>query len=258
MAPAGSSRGTAFVTGASEGIGRAIAGRLAADGFRVALVARPSARLDAAAAELGDAGFAVGADVSQLDEIERAIDETAGAHGGLAAVVNCASLTRFGTTLSLSDADWVAGFEVKVLGALRTMRAAWPHLVASGGSIVNIGGIGARTPRDATAMSGPLSAALLALTKTFADRGIKDGVRVNAVNPGAILTPRLIGELTIRAEAEGVTLDEHIASMERRDEVRRLGRPEDIAEVVSFLLSPAASLMQGAILDVDGGRTKGL
>jgi len=226
----------AVVTGASEGIGLAVARRLARDGYRVAMVARPSPKLDAAAAQVGPAAFPVGCDVTRSAETERA----------MAAVMRA------------TDDQWVSAFQVKVFGALRMMRAAWPHLVAARGSVVNIGGIGARTPRDAFAMTGPLSAALLAFTKVFADRGITDGVRVNAVNPGAVLTPRTVAMLTARAEADGCTLDETVAGMVRRDHVTRLGTPEDVAGVVAFLLSPDGEWLQGAVIDVDGGRTKGL
>jgi len=248
----------AVVTGASEGIGLAVARRLARDGYRVAMVARPSPKLDAAAAQVGPAAFPVGCDVTRSAETERAMAAVMRACGRVDAVVNCASVTRTGTADSFTDDQWVSAFQVKVFGALRMMRAAWPHLVAARGSVVNIGGIGARTPRDAFAMTGPLSAALLAFTKVFADRGITDGVRVNAVNPGAVLTPRTVAMLTARAEADGRTLDETVSGMVRRDHATRLGTPEDVAGVVAFLLSPDGEWLQGAVIDVDGGRTKGL
>ena len=248
----------AVVTGASEGIGLAIARRLTADGYRVAMVARPSAKLDAAASEVGPAAFPAGCDVTRPADTERAVSAVVRSCGRVDALVNCASATRTGPADSFTDDEWVAAFQVKVFGALRMMRAAWPHLVATQGSVVNIGGIGARTPRDAFAMTGPLSAALLAFTKVFADRGITDGVRVNAVNPGAVLTPRTVAMLTTRAEAAGSTFGETVAGMVRRDHVTRLGTPEDVAGVVAFLLSPAGEWLQGAVIDVDGGRTKGL
>jgi 3-oxoacyl-[acyl-carrier protein] reductase len=251
-------RPVAVVTGASEGIGMAIARRLAADGYRVAMVARPSAKLDAAAAEAGPSAFPAGCDVTRPADAQRAVAAVAEACGRIDALVNCASATRTGAADSFTDDEWVEAFQVKVFGALRMMRAAWPHLAAARGSVVNIGGIGARTPRDAFAMTGPLSAALLAFTKVFADRGITDGVRVNAVNPGAVLTPRTVAMLTVRAEADGLTLDEAVSGMVRRDHVTRLGTPQDVAGVVAFLLSPAGEWLQGAVIDVDGGRTKGL
>lgn len=248
----------ALVTGASEGIGRAVAERLAREGYRVAMAARCSERLERAAVEVGSGAFPVACDLGRPDEVERAVARVGRLSGRVDALVNCASATRFGTALSLTDEEWVTGFEVKVFGALRVMRAAWPLLCAAQGAVVNIGGIGGRTPRDATAMTGPLSAALMALTKVFADRGRADGVRVNAVNPGAVLTPRLTARLVQRASDEGRALHDVIDEMVWRDEVTRLGRPEDIANAVAFLLSADAELFHGAIMDIDGGRTKSL
>jgi len=248
----------ALVTGASSGIGYAIAVRLLREGYRVAMLARPSARLTEAVAGGGVGAFAVGCDLGRLDEIERAVQEVTTAAGRLDVLVNCGSATKAGPALTCTDEEWVSAFEVKVFGALRTMRAAWPHLCQAGGCVVNIGGIGARTPRDAFAMTGPLSASLMALTKVFADRGRMDGVRVNAVNPGAVLTPRTTAMLAARAESRGLSLENEIAQMVERDEVTRLGRPEDVANVVAFLLSPEGEWFQGAILDIDGGRTKAL
>ncbi|MFG1923337.1 SDR family oxidoreductase [Cryptosporangium sp. NPDC048952] len=247
----------AVVTGASEGIGNAIAGRLAGEGHRVALVARASSRLTAAADGLPGA-FAIGCDLTDPTAIEGAVADVVARCGRLDVLVNCASATKAGGALALSDAEWVTGFEVKVLGALRMMRAAWPHLSVARGDIVNIGGIGARTPRDPFAMTGALSASLMALTKVFADRGREDGVRVNAINPGAVTTPRITAMLTARAEAAGRSLDEIMAEMVRRDEITRLGTPDDVANWVAFLLSPQSGWLHGAIIDVDGGRTKGL
>ena len=222
------------------------------------MVARQPEKLAQAAAEAGPSAFPITCDLSAVADIERAVIEIAQSAGRIDVLINCASATRFGTALSLTDDEWVSGFEVKVFGALRLMRAAWPHLSAAKGAVVNIAGIGAHTPRDRFAMTGPLSAALLALTKVFADRGLVDGVRVNAVNPGAVLTPRLISMLEQRAIVEGCTLEDVISEMERRDEVTRLGRPEDIANLVAFLLSADGDLLHGAIIDADGGRTKSL
>lgn len=249
---------TALVTGASEGIGLAIAGRLLADGWRVAAMARQEKKLRDAVEALGGGAFPVVCDISSLDRIEAAVGAVLGETGRIDALINCASTTRFGSAVALTDAEWVSGFEVKVLGALRLMRACWPHLAASGGAVVNIGGTGARTPRFAHAMSGPLSAALAALTKSFADGGAAEGVRVNQINPGGVLTPRFAAWQQANADAAGLSFEEAIAGAARQGGFTRYGSPEEVAAMVAFLLSKEAEWVQGAIIDMDGGMTKGL
>lgn len=251
-------RKVAIVTGASEGIGHAIALRLLEDGYRVAMLARQPDKLREACDELGPDACGFACDLGNLEDIERTVAEVREWGGSIDALVNCASTTRSGTALSLSDAEWASGFEIKVMGALRLMRACWPSLAVARGGVVNIGGIGARTPRDAAAMTGPLSAALMALTKVFADRGVEDGVRVNMINPGGVLTPRFTAMMEQQALVEGKSLDEVLAAMARANGITRLGRPEDVAELASYLLSPRADLLQGAIVDLDGGMTKGM
>jgi len=254
----GQSGKIAIVTGATEGIGHAIAQRLAQDGATVALVARRADVLAKVAQELAGKGFAFPTDLADLRAIEALIAQVVAKLGRIDIIVNCASATRAGDVLSIPDHEWVAGFDVKVLGALRLVRAAWPELAKRHGAVISIGGIGARTPRDGAAMTGPLSAALIALTKVFADRGVQDGVRVNAINPGAVLTPRLLSMLDQRAAKRSVSREEAITEMARATDCMRVGRPEDVANVVSFLLSDEAELLHGAIIDLDGGATKGL
>ncbi len=242
----------ALVSGASRGIGLAIARRLAAEGMRVLLVARSAAALEEAAAALpGAAGFA--ADLRRREAAAQAVGAAVGRFGRLDLLVNCAGATQRGDFLTLDDAAWEDGFALKFFGAVRLSRAAWPHLRTARGGIVNIAGVGGRQPGADFAIGGPVNAALMNLTKALADRGIAEGVRVNCINPGSIRTGRLTGRIRSLAAERG--LDEAAAAeaLAAQAGIARFGEPEEIAEAVAFLASDAASYIQGAILDVDGG-----
>jgi NAD(P)-dependent dehydrogenase (short-subunit alcohol dehydrogenase family) len=250
---------SAIVTGASLGIGRAIALRLATDGFRVMLVGRDEATLQQVCDEIhGNAGVAE-PNVAALEDrsaAEAIVARTLDRFGRLDILVNCASATVNDDVFVLTDDQWTMGFEVKVFGALRLCRAAWPALRQSGGSVINIGGIGARTPRANDAMTGALSAALMAISKSLAERGIADGVQVNMINPGFIRTPRSEGLLKRYHSTDDV--EEAVRKGAANLGATRPGRPEDVAALVAFMLSDEGSYLQGAIIDLDGGATRGL
>src|SRR3954451_18887477 len=131
-------------------------------------------------------------------------------------LVNNAGATKRGDFLTLTEADWADGYALKFFAAVRAARAAWPHLAQRGGAIVNIAGVGGRTGSAAFTIGGSVNAATLNLTKCLADRGVTDGVRVNAINPGSIATDRL--QLRIRqvAESEHVSDDQAAERMTRQ------------------------------------------
>jgi 3-oxoacyl-[acyl-carrier protein] reductase len=253
----------AIVTGASRGIGRAIARRLAAEGMRVALAARSADGLEALAAEIAAGGGTAMAHATDLRVEEapaRLVAAVVARFGGIDVIVNNAGATRRGDFLALTEEDWDDGFALKFFGAVRLLRAAWPVLIgnAGGASVVNIAGVGGRTGEAEFTIGGSVNAALLNFTKALADRGIRDGVRVNAINPGWIRTDRLTGRIERLAREARTTLEAAANQMTGEMGLSRFGEPEEIADLVAFLASSRASYLQGAIVDADGGLTRTL
>jgi NAD(P)-dependent dehydrogenase (short-subunit alcohol dehydrogenase family) len=251
----------AIVTGASRGIGRAIAQRLANDGAKVVLTARDQGLLESAVSEIQAAGGAAAFMPLDLREPDAPaqLAQFAQAHfGGIDIVVNNAGATKRGDFLSLTEEDWKDGYALKFFGAMRLTRAAWPRLKERRGSVVNIAGVGGRTPGAQFTIGGSVNAALLSLTKALAELGIQDGVQVNAINPGPIRTDRLQARLKILSREKGIDPADAEAAMVREMQITRVGEPEDVASLVAYLVSPEARLLHGTFIDIDGGETKTL
>jgi NAD(P)-dependent dehydrogenase (short-subunit alcohol dehydrogenase family) len=248
----------AVITGSSRGIGRAIAEALSQEGMYLVLAARSVELLNEVAQSCQSEVVVFPVDLRQEDAPQKLVDFTDNKFGKIDLLVNNAGATKRGDFLQLTEDDWRDGFALKFYSAVRCSRAAWPHLMVSKGAIVNIVGVGGRTGSAEFAIGGAVNAALLNLTKVLADRGIKDGVKVNAINPGAIATDRLINRIKTLSEARSISLDEAASQMASELGVNRFGEPSEIAKAVAFLASPAASYCQGAILDIDGGQTRTL
>ena len=248
----------AIVTGASRGIGRSIAQVLAAEGMKLVLVARSENLLRELANSLSGESLVIPGDLRDPSVPEKVVSATVEKFGQLDLLVNNAGATVRGDFLNLTDADWQDGYGLKFFGAMRCCRAAWPYLQQTRGAIVNIVGIGGRTGSAEFAIGGAVNASLLNLTKVLADRGVTDGVRVNAINPGAILTDRLQTRIGKFATEKGI--DPSVASTElaRTMKIARFGEPEEIARAVAFLASASVGYCQGAIIDIDGGQTRTL
>ncbi|WP_427184139.1 SDR family oxidoreductase [Bordetella bronchialis] len=249
----------AIVTGASQGIGRSAAIRLARDFDAIALVARNRAKLEETAAAVREAGaepLAIAADLADPAAAAAAVDATVTAFGGLDALLNIAGAVAQVDLFETSDAQWDQGMALKLHGARRLTIAAWPHLKSSQGAVVLMSGNSAQQPKAAAAAVGTINAAIVALAKAFADRGIADGVQVNSVLPGAVMTDRRRSGLERWASLRGVTLEEAIARFPREAGIARFGESQEIADLMAFLVSPAARWMTGAALRVDGGEVQ--
>lgn len=249
---------TAIITGASRGIGRAIAFRLAADGANVVLCARDTDRLSTAAAEIGPAAAFLARDLREPSAPADLVRFTLEIFGRVDIVVNNAGATKRGDFLALTDDDWADGYALKLHGAVRLARAAWPHLHDSRGSLINIAGTGGRTPGAEFTIGGSVNAAVLSFTKALAETGLRDGVQVNAVNPGTVRTDRFAKRMETLAFERAVPLSDAETIFVREARVTRVGEPEDIAALVAFIVSPAGRFLQGSLIDMDGGATKTL
>ena len=248
----------AIVTGASRGIGVAIARTLAGEGAKLVLAARTREQLQQAAASCSTESLIQEVDLRQPSAAESDVAATLARFGRIDILINNAGATKRGDFLELSDFDWSDGFDLKFFGAMRLCRAAWPHLRDSHGTIVNIVGVGGRTPGADFSIGGSVNAALLNLTKALADRGIIEGVRVNAVNPGATMTDRLRSRLQSLADEQSIDEAKAASRMAKSLGIGRFASPEEIANVAAFLASPCADYCQGTIIDVDGGQTRTL
>ena len=252
----------AVVTGSSRGIGRAIAGRLAADGAECLLAARSKQDLRRAAAEITEASGRraeyVAADLRDLGGCKALADTARRAFGGVDILVNCAGATQGGPFLEVGDETWDDGFALKFFSSVRLSRLLWPMLKERHGTVIHIIGGFARTPDPDFMIGGAVNAAMANFSKALAGQGLRDDVNVNAVHPGLTRTERLVEIMETRARQAGTTAAEAERATVEREGVRRIAEPDDVANLVAFLCSAAARHIQGAAIAIDGGATKGV
>jgi NAD(P)-dependent dehydrogenase (short-subunit alcohol dehydrogenase family) len=251
----------AIVTGASQGIGRAAAIRLARDFSALVLVARDSANLQSAAGVVKSAGakaLVIDLDLSQPAAAQTVVDQALAAFGRIDALLNIAGAVPQVDLFEMTDAQWEGGLALKLHGARRLTIAAWPALKAAKGAVVLMSGNSALFPKAPYAAVGTINAAIIALAKAFSDRGIVDGVQVNSVLPGPVMTGRRRSYLEHWAPLHNMTVEEATANFPKEADIARYGEPEEIAELMAFLVSPGARWMTGSTLRMDGGEVKSI
>jgi 3-oxoacyl-[acyl-carrier protein] reductase len=251
----------AIITGASQGIGRATALRLAKDFSSVVLAARNGEALKEMAKAVDQAGsqaLPMALDLREPAAAKTLVDETLKRFGRIDALINIAGAVPQIDILEMTDAQWDDGMALKLHGARRITIHAWNALKDSKGSVVFMSGNSAEAPKSAYAAVATINAAIVAMARAFADRGIKDGVQVNSVLPGPVLTNRRKTFMEKYAPTHNMTFDEAMEKFPGQVGISRYGQPEEIADLMAFLVSPQAKWMTGSAVRMDGGEIKGV
>ena len=251
----------ALVSAASKGLGKAAALQFAREGAKVALCAR-SELIDAAADNIrratGADVLAVRADVTRPADVERLVDATVEKFGGLDILVTNASGPPSGAFDDVDLETWQKAVDLTLLSAVRLIKAALPHLRRSSApAILTLNSYVAKQPIANLVLSNSIRLAVIGLTKTLSQELGPDNIRVNSILPGWTYTERVDELMAARAAKSGKTPQEEAAAITATIPLGRMGRPEEFANVAVFLCSPAASFVNGVMLQVDGGIYKG-
>ena len=253
----------AIVTGGSKGIGRATALALAQEGAAVSICARGVEDLEDAATEIrsktGQTVLPVRADMSNLGDIQNMVSTTVAELGGVDILVNNAVNSVAAPFMELADEDWLNHINVKVMGYVRCAREVIPHMVRRGGGrIINIGGMAARSAHSLTNSNGVTNSAVSNVAKNLGDQVAKDGIMVNCIHPGTTRTPRLVGLFERQASDGNISVDEAERRAAQDTPIGRLIEPEEVADLVLFLVSDRAGAITGQTIGIEGGAGRGI
>jgi 3-oxoacyl-[acyl-carrier protein] reductase len=251
----------AIVTGASQGIGRSTAIRLARDFSAVVLAARNADALQETAEAVKSAGaepLALDLDLSKVESGQTLVKSTLDRFGRIDALLNIAGAVPQIDLFEMTDEQWNAGAELKLHGARRLTILAWDALKKSKGSVVFMSGSASLDPKPGFAAVAAINAAITALAKAFAEQGIKDGVQVNSIVPGPVMTGRRRSFMEKWAPAHNLSVEEATKEFPEKIGISRYGQPEEIADLLAFMVSPAAKWMTGTSVRMDGGEIKGI
>lgn len=255
----------ALVAASSKGLGKACAMQFAREGAHVVMCSRDQERIEAAAADVADASadgatvLARAADVTRDDEVQELVNAAIERYGRIDVLVNNAGGPPAGSFNSFDVDAFRDAVELNLISTVRLCKMVVPHMIENGGgSIVNITSISVKQPLDGLILSNTARAGVIGLAKSMANELAPHGIRVNSVGPGPTRTDRILDLARSRAEKAGLSMDDSIGESASGIPMGRLGEPEEFANVVVFLASPAASYVTGAMLQVDGGMYRGL
>src|SRR5438034_3051577 len=253
----------AMVGGASKGLGFAIARALAAEGARVSIASRDGAAIERAAVaitqETGGHAFAVAADLSKAEAIAEWHAATIAQFGGIDLLFANTGGPPAGTALSFDDGAWQAAFDLLLMSVIRSVRLVVPSMRERGGGAILIGtSSSVKEPISNLALSNVLRSGVTSLAKTLSLELAPDRIRVNTIIPGRIATDRLQELDEINAKQAGIALEDQQKRSLATVPLGRYGQPEEFGRVGAFLLSDAASYVNGASVQIDGGLIRGL
>lgn len=251
----------ALVAASSKGLGFGVAQALAREGAKVSLCARNEEEVKQAAerlkAETGAETMGMACDMSKADQITAWVDATVKQWGGLDAVVVNAGGPPAGLLKDFTEEQWYAAFELTLMSTVRLIKASLPHL-RRGGSILTVTSSSIKEPVERLGLSTVMRSGVAGLVKTLADELAGDGIRVNNLIPGRIDTDRVAALDKGAAQRAGISFEEARAKSIEKIPLKRLGTIEDFGNAAAFLLSPAASYITGASLQVDGGMMRSI
>lgn len=248
---------TVMVAGASRGLGFAIAQCLQDEGANVSL-SSSNAKAIAAAGEALPGSHAQACDVRNAEDITDWVAQTVSRFGGIDALVVNAGGPPPGGFSDFDDADWQAAFELTLLSAVRLVRAALPALTERQGNILFMTSSSVKEPIDFLLLSNVMRSGVASLAKSLSRSLAADGLRVNCIVPGIVETDRIKALVANQAKAKAIKAEDQRAQMEAQVPMGRFGRPDEFARTATFLLSPAASYINGETVTVDGGTMKTL
>ncbi|GLY10660.1 SDR family oxidoreductase [Pseudobacillus badius] len=259
----GSFRGkTALVLASSQGLGKAIAAKLAEGGANVMLASRSGEKLEEVKQQLqkGSAGqieYTV-CDMTKPEDIQALVQKTAEIFGSIHILVNNSGGPPAGSFEDMADEQWQQAFELNLFSYIRAIRSALPYLKKQGGKIINIASSSIKEPIAGLILSNTFRTGIVGLSKTLAEELAAYGILVNTVAPGRIETDRLKYLDEINAEKQGVSVEQLNEQIKKKIPLGRYGRPEEFANVVAFLASDANTYMTGSSFLVDGGMIRSI